>query len=149
MKRILEKANTHKLIGKVFNRKTVSYVICGFLTTLVNFISYESLYRLGMPNLTANWMAWVIAVTFAYLVNKWGVFRSRSSSARDELVKIVKFYGARLVSLGVEQAGLLVFVEILGVYRWLVKGSLTVIVIVLNYLFSKLYIFDKKKSKRI
>jgi putative flippase GtrA len=88
-------------------------------------------------------MAWVIAVTFAYIVNKWSVFRSRSSSAKDELTKMGKFYGARLVTLGVEQLGMYIFIERLGIYRWLVKGGLAVIVIILNYIFSKLYIFKK------
>lgn len=146
MKNMIDKIKSHTLFKKAVNRETITYAICGILTTIVNFISYECLYRLGMSNLTANWIAWVIAVTFAYIVNKWSVFRSRSSSVKDELLKMIKFYGARLVSLGVEQAGLLVFVEILGVYRWLVKGALSVIVIILNYIFSKLYIFVKRQK---
>jgi putative flippase GtrA len=141
MKTLLDKIRDHALYKKVINRETISYVIFGILTTIVNFVSYEGLYRLLKSNLTANWMAWVIAVTFAYLVNKWRVFRSRSNSLTDELAKMVKFYGARLVSLGVEQLGMYVFVERLGIYRWLGKGALSIIVIILNYIFSKLYIF--------
>lgn len=141
MNRLLDKIRNHPLYKKAVNRETISYVIFGILTTIVNFISYDGLYRLIKSNLTANWMAWVIAVTFAYLVNKWSVFRSRSNSLMDELAKMVKFYGARLLSLGVEQLGLYILVERLGIYRWLGKGALSIIVIILNYIFSKLYIF--------
>lgn len=144
MKNFLNKIINHPIYKKVVNRETITYGISGILTTLINFISYEVLYRLGAPNLTANWMAWVIAVTFAYIVNKWGVFRSRSVDAKAEIIKMIKFYGARLVSLGVEQLGMYIFVERLGYYRWLIKVALSVIVIILNYIFSKLYIFKKK-----
>ena len=89
-------------------------------------------------------MAWIVAVTFAYIVNKVSVFQSKSTTGKEEMIKIVKFYGARLVTLGIEQMGLYIFVENLGIYRWLVKASLSIVVIILNYLFSKLYIFRKK-----
>lgn len=144
MKSLLNKIINHPIYKKLVNRETIAYGISGVLTTLVNFVSYELLYRLGAPNLTANWMAWVIAVTFAYIVNKWGVFRSRSENAKAEIIKITRFYGARLVSLGLEQLGMYIFVEKLGYYRWLIKIALSVIVIIINYIFSKLYIFNKE-----
>lgn len=145
MKSLLNKIINHPIYKKLVNRETITYGISGVLTTLVNFVSYELLYRLSASNLTANWMAWVIAVTFAYIVNKWEVFRSRSENAKAEISKIAKFYGARLVSLGVEQIGMYIFVEKLGYYRWLIKIALSVIVIIINYIFSKLYIFNKDK----
>ena len=148
MKALINRIRHHEIYKKVVNRETITYGIFGILTTIVNFVSYEGLYRLGMTNLTANWMAWVIAVTFAYIVNKWSVFRSRSSTVRAELTKMGKFYGARLVSLGVEQLGMFIFVDKLGIYRWLVKGALSVIVIILNYIFSKLYIFGKDNDNK-
>lgn len=142
---IIEKIKNHPLLKKIVNRETISYSIFGVLTTIVNLVSYEVLYRLGLSNLTANWLAWAIAVTFAYVVNKWNVFRSKSSTIKEEIIKMVKFYGARLLSLGVEQLGMYVFVELMGIYRWIVKGTLAVIVIIINYIFSKLYIFIDRK----
>lgn len=146
MKKLVFILKEHHLIQKYINRETITYAIAGVLTTLVNFISYEGLFRLGLSNLTANSIAWFLAVTFAYVVNKWNVFRSKSDTAKDEAVKVFKFYSARLVTLVVEQLGMYVFVELLGIYRWIIKGALAVIVIIINYLFSKLYIFNKKKS---
>ncbi|HKL80529.1 MAG TPA: GtrA family protein [Mobilitalea sp.] len=146
MKEYIQKLKNSELFNKLFNRETITYGIAGVLTTLINFISYEGLYRLGFSNLKANLLAWVIAVTFAYIVNKLNVFHSKSETVKDEALKVTKFYGARLVSLGVEQLGIYIFVEVLGVYRWIIKGALSVIVIILNYVFSKLYIFNKKKE---
>jgi len=135
----------NKLIRKIINRETISYVIAGIFTTSVNFICYEALYWLGLSNLSANAAAWVISVGFAYFVNKQNVFHSKSENIRDEIFKILKFYGARLVTLVIEEAGMYIFVELMGVYRWIVKGSLSVIVIILNYIFSKFYIFKSNK----
>ncbi len=143
----LIKARIRKLWQISVNRETITYIIAGALTTLVNFSSYEGLYRLGLSNLWANAWAWVIAVTFAYIVNKRNVFMSKSSGIKDEASKLTKFFGARLVTLGVEQFGMYIFVNRLGFYRLLVKACLAVIVIILNYLFSKLYIFNRNREK--
>lgn len=139
------KDSAKKLVKKLWalfvNRETISYIIAGLLTTAVNFISYESLYQLGVENLIANAWAWVIAVSFAYIVNKKGVFYAKSNGIVEELSKISKFFAARLITLGVEEVGMYYFVERLGVHRLLIKLSLAVIVIILNYIFSKLYVF--------
>lgn len=135
------------MVTRIFNRETITYAIAGGLTTLVNFLSYEGLYRIGFSNLTSNWMAWVIAVTFAYIVNKWNVFRSKSDTVKAEASKVIKFFGARLITLGVEQLGMYIFVERIGIHRWIIKVALSVIVIILNYIFSKLYIFNSKTRK--
>lgn len=146
MKNLIRRIIEHKLYRMLVNRETITYAIAGVMTTVVNFVSYEIMFRLNFSNLNANWIAWVIAVTFAYIVNKWSVFRSKSETARAETFKVLKFYGARLVSLGVEQLGIYIFIEQLGIYRWIVKGGLSVIVIILNYIFSKLYIFNQNKD---
>lgn len=135
-----------KLFRKLVNRETIAYAIAGALTTIVNFISYEGLFRLGVPNLTANALAWVIAVTFAYIVNKKKVFQSKSDTLGEETTKVTKFFGARIITLGVEQLGMYIFINVLGFYRLLVKAGVAVVVIILNYIFSKLYIFNKRSE---
>ncbi len=137
------------LFKKVVNRETITYAVAGVMTTIVNFASYEGLFRLGVPNLTANALAWFIAVTFAYIVNKINVFRSRSTGMKDEASKITKFFGARVITLLVEQSGMFIFTELMNFPRLLVKACLAVIVIVLNYLFSKLYIFNQAEKKQM
>ncbi|MFT4146281.1 MAG: GtrA family protein [Mobilitalea sp.] len=143
-----KKSLVKRILDKLINRETITYMVAGGLTTAVNFISYESLYQIGLPNLTANAWAWVIAVTFAYIVNKISVFRARSSGVLEELLNIAKFFAARLITLGIEQSGMYYFVEQLGLHRLMVKASLAVIVIVLNYIFSKVFIFGKLQDKK-
>lgn len=146
MKNLTNRLRSHALFKKIFNRETIIYGIAGILTTLVNLLSYEGLYQLGFSNLTSNGLAWFIAITFAYIVNKWTVFRSKSETIQEELAKVIKFYGARLLSLGVEQLGMYIFIEGLSMNRWLIKGALSILVILLNYIFSKIYIFSSKAS---
>lgn len=128
---------------KIVNRETISYGIAGVMTTVVNFVSYEGLYRMGIPNLSANQIAWVIAVTFAYIINKAGVFQSKSCTIKEEIDKILKFYGARVVTLGIEQLGMYLFTERIEGPRLIVKAVISVLVIIINYLFSKLVVFRK------
>ena len=144
MKLRFSKIYKHPILNKLINKETLAYGIAGILTTLVNFVSYELIYKLCLSNLTANGLAWLVAVTFAYLMNKWKVFYSKSSTTKAETVKVIKFFSARLLTLGIEQLGIYFFVERLGIYRWIIKGSLSILVIILNYIFSKLFIFNKK-----
>ncbi len=140
MKTIWDKVQ--KLYKILVNRETIAYAIVGGLTTLVNFISYYMLCNiLGVPNLIANAIAWVLAVSFAYITNDKFVFLSIKSDVKNEAIKITKFFGARVVTFVIEEAGLYLFVDLLGFYNLIVKAALAVIVIILNYIFSKLYIF--------
>lgn len=137
------KAKLLMIYKKIFNREFITYGVVGVLTTCVNFASYYGLKLLQVPDLATNVIAWVVAVTFAYIMNKLIVFASKSDTVRDETIKITKFYGARLVSLGVEELGILIFVHQMGLSWLITKAALAIIVIILNYIFSKLYIFNK------
>jgi len=133
-----------KLFKKVVNRETITYGIAGVLTTIINFVSFHVLCNiLAIPDLTSNAIAWVVAVIFAYLVNNKIVFLSGKVSAKEEVAKVAKFFGARVLSFVIEELGMLLFVVLLGFQNLLVKAALAVIVIIMNYFFSKLYIFKK------
>jgi putative flippase GtrA len=97
--------------------------------------------------LIANIIAWVLAVTFAYFMNAVWVFKDERQAAPQETIKMFKFYVARIFSLVVEEAGLFLFVELLHFNNMIVKCGLAVIVIILNYVLSKLFIFNKKLYK--
>lgn len=132
------------LWNKLVNRETITYGIAGVLTTVVNFVSYHFFCNvLGIENLIANGIAWVIAVIFAYVVNDLWVFQSKTFGLRNEIEKITKFFGARIFSFVIEEAGMYVFVDILKFNNLIVKAGLAVIIIILNYIFSKLFIFNK------
>lgn len=138
-----------KLIkDKLFTREIITYGISGVLTTAINLISYYFCWNIiGIHNLVANIIAWVIAVTFAYFMNAVWVFKDERQGTSKETIKMFKFYLARVFSLLVEEAGLFLFVELLHFNNMIVKCGLAVIVIVLNYVLSKLFIFNKKISK--
>ncbi len=129
----------------VFSREFISYGIAGVLTTLVNYISFHILCNiLGIEDLIANAIAWVLAVAFAYIVNDKLVFLQQKNNTRGEAVKVTKFFGARILTLIVEEMGILIFVKICGYNNLVVKAFLAVIVIILNYILSKLYVFKSK-----
>lgn len=134
-----------KIWSLVINRETVTYGIAGVATTVVNFIAYHLFCNIiRIPNLIANAIAWVIAVAFAYVVNARWVFCDKSNAALEESKKVVKFFGARLVTFFVEEAGMFLLVDLLkGPNLWM-KAIVAVLVIILNYVFSKLFIFVKQ-----
>ncbi len=133
------------LKNKIINRETVAYVISGILTTGVNLVSYFLLcYIFLINNLIANVIAWFFAVTFAYFMNATIVFQEKESTVRKGLTKLIKFFFARGFSLVVEEAGLFIFVSVLGWSNMLVKSALAVIVILMNYILSKVFIFNGK-----
>lgn len=137
-----------KYWSKFVNRETITYTIAGIMTTIVNFIVYYILCNiLEVENLIANTIAWVAAVLFAYIVNAFWVFQSERESILKECIKIIKFFGARILSFFVEQMGMFLFVNGLKFNNLIVKALLAIVVIVLNYLFSKVYIFRKQKDR--
>lgn len=137
-----------KVWKKVVTKETISYAVVGVLTTVVNLISFHFVCnKLGYNELIGNVIAWFIAVTFAYITNNLFVFGNGIEEKSKETVKIIKFFGARLVTLGIEELGLFIFVSLIGFPNMLVKYGLAVIVIIVNYVFSKLYIFNNKGVK--
>lgn len=149
-------------IKELFNKykELILYVIFGVLTTLVNFgvfwvftkVLGEKLYLLN------NATAWVAGVIFAFVTNKLFVFESKSKKPGVVLKELAEFTGARLFSFGVEEGGMLLFISVLGLGeksinilgftltgQFIVKIALAVVVVILNYFFSKFIIFKKKK----
>lgn len=135
-----------ELIGKILgDREMIRYLIIGVLTTLVNWAAYWAVTRLwGAEELTANWIAWVVSVAFAYVTNKLYVFESHVSSVRALALEIFNFVLARVISLVADQAIIWLLVKKLGLYDMICKLFSNVVVIVMNYVFSKLVIFRKK-----
>lgn len=135
------------------NRETITYAIAGVATTVVNFIAYHVFCNmLGIPNLIANAIAWVIAVAFAYVVNARWVFLEKFEGWKKEWERIWKFTGARVVTLVVEEIGMFLLVDVLHGPNLIMKAIVAVLVIILNYIFSKLFVFisgskDKEETE--
>lgn len=147
-------------LKKLLNRETVSYLIFGILTTVVNYVVFHFMYTAvlgGKGSLLANFVAWVAAVVFAYVVNKLFVFESKSWAWEVLVREIPAFVAARVASFGIEELGLFISEGLLKLNEVTVfsaggfvldgvtvsKLALSVIVVVLNYFFSKWFIFKK------
>ena len=127
-------------------RELVWYVICGGMTTLVNIVSYGVCADiLGIHYLVSNFIAWVISVLFAYITNKLYVFESRGNTAVENIKELFLFFAARILTLGLDMASLSFCLEILETNDFIAKFVSQFIVILSNYIFSKLIIFKKAK----
>ena len=119
------------------------------MTTLVNFVtSYLGYNCMRWNENVVTAIAWIVAVIFAYVVNKYWVFLEKKGEATGEAVKFGKFVAGRLFTLAVEWLGVFVFVTTLQVPFWPVKLVLAVIVTVLNYVISKLFVFISGSGKK-
>ena len=147
-------------LKKLLNRETILYIIFGVATTVVNYVVFHLLYNVlwnQSRSLTANAAAFVAAVIFAFVVNKLFVFESKSWSAATLKREIPSFLAARIGSFGIEEAGLFLCEKVLklgGIVAitlgglsldWItvVKVALAFVVVALNYVFCKLFIFKK------
>ena len=147
-------------LKKLLNRETILYIIFGVATTVVNYIVFHLLYNVRwhqQNSLTANAAAFVAAVIFAFVVNKLFVFESKSWSPATLNREIPSFLAARIGSFGIEEAGLfqaekvfklgaVVAITLGGVsLDWItvVKVALAFVVVALNYVFCKQFIFKK------
>ncbi len=150
--------NKIKKLAKKY-RELITYIIFGVLTTIVSLVSFkifDSLLGEKLYLLT-NIMSWIFAVSFAYITNKLWVFESKSWQGKTVIKELLGFVGARLFSLGVEELGLWLLIDILhtGALRlsilsldingnMIAKVIMQIVVIILNYVFSKLVVFKKK-----
>ena len=129
-------------------KEVILYVIFGGLTTLINIVVYWICRNLiTLQVVPSDIIAWILSVIFAYVTNKIWVFESRSTKVAVLIREIGEFFAARLFSLGFDVLFLYVTVEKLSWPVLPMKIVANVIVIIKNYLFSKLLIFRKNKEE--
>lgn len=147
--KILEKLHL-KLLADWYRKhqEGMRYLIFGALSTVVNIVSYTVLYYLfHISNAISNILAWVIAATFAYITNKLYVFNSKVNTKIELLKEILYFYGCRLLTLAIDEGIMIGTVDKLGWNALLMKIIANIIVIILNFIFSKILIFKKQDKK--
>lgn len=161
-----------KLVDKFFTREIITYIIFGVLTTAVNLVTFYIFKKIfisigwegvfnkllgsagwdkalellgsGTDYLDATVIAWTVAVIFAFVTNKLIVFESKSWKPAVAGKEFIGFIGARLFSLLVELVFMFVMVTLLKWNDFVAKFIVQVIVVILNYVFSKLLIFKNK-----
>ena len=140
MKKILELYYKYKEI--------INYLIFGFITTIISLtVYYISVYTFLNPNdkiqlQIANILSWIFGVITAYITNRKYVFSSKNKSITKE---ISKFVIARISTLLIDMLLMYILVSNLNYNDKIIKPIVSIIVIVLNYIFSKLIVFKNKE----
>ena len=141
-----------KLWEKCVNYETVSYIICGFLTTAVDFAVYALLRQIEIGVGLSQAMSWLAAVLFAYVVNKLIVFKNFNFRPSYLIKEAGAFFAARGIS-GIGVWLLMIVMVALGegrgfLYEMFCKVVSSAVNLVANYVFSKLWVFKKRSENK-
>lgn len=136
-----------KWIEKLYASSVVRYIFFGGCTTLVNLISFYILRKCGVQLTVANVISIILAILFAYVVNSRFVFQDKCETLKDHIQPFIKFISARLVTMVIEVGGVWLLVEVMHMNDMLGKFLTQFIVLALNYVFSKFFVFTTGKKK--
>ena len=129
-------------------RELILYVFFGGLTTLVNWGLYWLLANpLGVPYLWATAIAQIASILFAYVTNRIWVFQSKARGFREVSLEMLRFFGARGVSFFLDLGCTYVGVDLLHINDTWMKLLANILVIIANYVFSKVFVFRKGQEK--
>lgn len=138
-------ANVWKLIVWCWNNSVLRYIFLGGCATLVNLGCYYILRVTTNLNLNiANFISIAVAIVFAYFTNSRFVFMSEAKTISARFGEFIKFVSARLSTMLIEVGGVWFMVDMLKMNDYLAKFLIQIIVLILNYVFSKLFVFKKK-----
>lgn len=129
-------------------REYVLYLVFGGVTTVVNYGVFALCgHVFGLGVVPSNIIAWILAVIVAFITNKLWVFESRSWEPKLAGREFGEFVLGRLATLVIETGILWIFVDLLHVNDLIMKIITNIIVVILNYIFSKFIIFKKRKTE--
>lgn len=130
------------------HKEVILYVVFGVLSTVVSYITLWIPYKLfGIHELISNVISWVCAVSFSYATNAKWVFNAQPQNAKEAIRQIGTFAAGRIATLGVDELIMFVFATWLGFNVLVVKLAAQVVVVVLNYIISKLFVFKKRERE--
>lgn len=129
------------------------YLFFGGLATIVNFVIFAitlQLFDLNMP--ISNTISWVCSVFFAFFTNKLWVFHSNTPTMNYLMIEFGKFVFYRIVSYILDMGTMILFIQVMHTNDYVAKIITQIIVVLANYIFSKLFIFKETtniKEKQI
>ena len=138
--------NIKELIKKVCTKEVILYIVFGVLTTLVSLVTYKLcvVTFLNAENALqlqiANIIAWIVSVAFAYVTNMKFLFESKNS---NKLQEASKFVTSRIATLLMDMLIMFIGVTLLKFNDGIIKLISQVVIIVANYVFSKIFVFKK------
>lgn len=127
------------------NKEIIKYLIFGILTTLVNILCFYILDKLNIDIYINNTISWIVSVIFAFITNKLYVFESKSLDIKTIFKEGTSFLGARIFSYFVDMGTIYLLFDGLRINKLISKIVSNIIVIIINYIFSK-FIFKKKEG---
>lgn len=133
----------------------IRYIVAGALTTLVSLIVSYGCYMLMAEDHTINGataahvaignvISWVVAVIFAFWINRWMVFRVQYTDQKTRFTAFFQFVSARVVSLLVFEVGMAALLNVMGVQNLFGRIIVLIFVMIFNYVASKFWIFKQK-----
>lgn len=140
------KETWEKIREKFMNREIVSYFIFGVLTTAVDWLVYPIMRWMGHSVAFSSTISWAAAVLFAFVTNKLFVFQSFTLRPTVFFREFISFVSCRLFTGALTVGAMVVMVNLLGWNEWLGKFIVSAMSLVLNYVFSKLFIFRKNRT---
>ena len=131
------------------NREVVDYLIIGGLTTVVSYVSYAIVSRvIGLDFKVSTILSWLCAVIFAFFANKIIVFKSKTESKNQFILEIFNFFKYRILSLVIDMVLMIVLVDFLNINDLIAKFFVQFIIVAINYIFSKFFIFNKRDNNK-
>lgn len=134
------------LWNKLANREAILYIVFGVLTTLVDWVSYTVFWSMGMDYRVSTALSWAAAVLFAFVTNKLFVFRSFEMRLPYLWKEFTAFVACRLTTGVLTLVGMMIMVDWLHLNEFVGKFLVSVMSLILNYVFSKLFIFKKRSD---
>jgi len=125
-------------------REALLYLFFGGCTTLVNIIAFYIFRQLHISTYVSNVIAWLVAVIFAFITNKLFVFESKGNSFKESFQECLSFFVFRVISLLFDMGIMYVLIDVLKFNEMVSKIFSNIFVVIINYIFSKLFIFKKK-----
>ena len=135
------------LIFGLISYEMLSYVFFGFGTAIVDFAMFSFITSIGCDELISNVISTFCATVFAYITNKLWVFKSKTHGFFDILEEFIKFANVRFFTLIMTECILLIS-KFIGGNPYIAKFLAMILTIILNYIFSKLFIFNQRKETR-
>lgn len=128
------------IMKKLQQSEAVRYLMTGGMTTVINYIIYIALQTAGLNYLTANSLAWLGAVSFAYFANREVVFHSKGSRSQE----FIQFFTLRFATLLIENLLLFLLIDMMGASNLFSKVAVSIITVILNYFACKYSIFKER-----
>lgn len=147
----LKKINIETIIGVYLEYKEIiNYLVFGVLSMIVNFASYFIFAKLiKLDEVVSSGLSWFCSVLFAYITNKLFVFDSKTDTKTKFFKEMVSFFLSRVASGILCDVGTFaLMVKVLHINDVISKFVTQVMVVIVNYIFSKFFVFRKKKENK-